>query len=61
MNKPAFPYHPDYGLPDNLRQAAVVHAKATSPKEAAIKFRVHKSSIYNWLRDYTHKETTDVR
>lgn len=63
MNKPAFPYHPDYGLPDDLRQAAVVYAKEASVKEAAIKFRVCRQSVYNWLRDYTptHKETTDVR
>lgn len=61
MSKSPFPYHPNYGLPDDLRQAAVEYAKATSPKEAAVKFKVDLSSIYNWLRDYKPEEPTDVR
>lgn len=61
MSSSLFPYHPDYGLPDDLRRAAVVHAKEASVKEAAIKFRVCRQSIYNWLRDYKPEEPADVR
>lgn len=56
-----FPYHPQYGLSDDLRRAAVAYAKATSVKEAAIKFRVCRQSIRNWLRDYKLEDPTDVR
>ena len=46
------PYHPDYGLTDELRLRVINDAQAMGAKRAAIKNNVHVASVYNWLRDY---------
>ena len=50
MNKPAFDYHPDYGLPDELRLRAVFDAKAMKVKTAAETNNVSVASIYKWQK-----------
>jgi transposase-like protein len=46
------PYHPEYGLTDELRREALRTADLVSVRVAASVYRVSKSSIYNWRRDY---------
>jgi len=50
MNKLAFDYHPDYGLPDELRLRAVFDAKAMKVKTAAETNNVSVASIYKWQK-----------
>jgi hypothetical protein len=47
------PYHPDYGLTDELRREALRTADLVSVRVAASVYRVSTTSIYNWRRDYT--------
>ena len=46
------PYHPEYGLTDDLRREALRTADLVSVRVAASIYRVSKTSIYNWRRDY---------
>lgn len=54
-----FPYHPDYGLPDDYRRQVVLFALDTCPVRAALKFNLARSTVYKWVKDY--KETNHVR
>jgi hypothetical protein len=47
MSKTSFNYHPDYGLPDDVRLRAVFDSKAMKVKAAAKTNRVSVASIYN--------------
>lgn len=53
-----FPYHPDYGLPDEYRTRVVLHALATSVASAALTFNLAPSTIYRWVNI---QENTHVR
>jgi transposase len=46
------PYHPEYGLTDELRREALRTADLVSVRAAASIYRVSTASIYNWRRDY---------
>ena len=46
------PYHPEYGLPDDIRREALRTADLVSVRVAASIYRVSMRSIYNWRRDY---------
>ena len=46
------PYHPDYGLPDDLRREALRTADLVSVRVAASIYRVSETTIYNWRRDF---------
>lgn len=48
-----FPYHPNYGLTDCTRLAAVslVRERGLSVHRAAKLSNLHQSSIYRWLSD----------
>jgi transposase len=48
----ASPYHPEYGLTDDLRREALRTADLVSVRVAASIYRVSTASIYNWRRDY---------
>jgi len=48
MSNTVFNYHPDYGLPDEVRLRAVFDAKAMKVKTAAEINRVSVASIYKW-------------
>lgn len=43
-------YHPDYGLPNSIRIAAIKKAKEIGVVNAAKLMRLSPSSIYNWLK-----------
>ena len=42
--------HPDYGLTDDLRLAAVQDAEIISVKQSAALHRVSVTSIYKWRK-----------
>jgi transposase-like protein len=44
-------YHPDYGLPDEVRQRAVAMSKEAGVEFAAAYFNVSMVSIYKWRKD----------
>jgi transposase-like protein len=44
-----FPYHPDYGLPDEYRTRVVLYVLANDVASAALTFNLHKSTIYRWV------------
>jgi transposase-like protein len=46
------PYHPEYGLTDDIRREALRTADLVSVRVAASIYRVSTTSIYNWRRDY---------
>lgn len=46
-----FPYHPDYGLPNDYRQQVVASALSTNVVSASIRFNLHQSTVYKWLKD----------
>lgn len=46
-----FPYHPAYGLPDEVRADAVYYAEKHSVKDAALVYRVSACCIYRWRKD----------
>ena len=46
-----FDYHPDYGLPNNVRLHAVYESYALCPKRAAVNNNVGLSTIYRWRKD----------
>jgi transposase len=51
------PFHPDYGLPDDLRLEALRTADLVSVRMAASMYRVSTTSIYNWRRAYAVAST----
>jgi transposase-like protein len=50
MSQAAFGYHPEYGLPDEIRLRAVFDAKAVNVKAAAETNNVSVASIYKWRK-----------
>lgn len=46
------PFHPEYGLTDELRLEALRTADLLSVRMAASIYRVSEKSIYNWRRAY---------
>ena len=48
MQPAASPYHPDYGLPQDLRITILRTAEQTSPATAAETHNVAVSTIYRW-------------
>jgi transposase-like protein len=50
MSNTVFNYHPDYGLPDEVRLRAVFDAKAMKVKTAAKTNKVSVASIYKWRK-----------
>jgi transposase-like protein len=46
------PYHPDYGLPDDFRQAVIRKAEQDGPRVAAAAFNVALSTVYKWRREF---------
>lgn len=56
-----FPYHPDYGLPNDYRQQVVVFALDTNVARASLRFNLHQSTIYRWIKDTNIKENNHVR
>jgi hypothetical protein len=46
-----FPYHPDYGMPDQWREETVNLARQHGVPTAAAKTGCHPSTIYRWVRD----------
>ena len=44
------PYHPDYGLPQDLRITILRTAEQTSPATAAETHNVAVSTIYRWRK-----------
>jgi transposase-like protein len=46
------PYHPDYGLTDELRREALRTADRESVAVAASMYRVNQSTVYRWRKDY---------
>jgi transposase-like protein len=45
-----FNLHPEYGLPDSLRERAVRLAKEDGVLNAAKELNLSPSSIYNWIK-----------
>lgn len=45
------PYHPDYGLPQNKRDAVIADARRLGPIAAAAVHNVGLTSVYRWLKD----------
>jgi hypothetical protein len=43
-------FHPDYGLPDELRLAAIKDAEIIGVKQSAVLHRVSEPSIYKWRK-----------
>jgi len=43
-------FHPDYGVPTEYRIMAVSHTKVTGKQDAADKYRVYVSTMYEWER-----------
>jgi transposase len=52
----SFPYHPEYGLPNEYRTRVVFYALATSVVSATLHFNVHQSTVYRWTKDANLKE-----
>jgi hypothetical protein len=50
MQPAASPYHPDYGLPQDLRITILRTAEQTSPATAAKTHNVAVSTIYRWRK-----------
>jgi transposase-like protein len=50
MQRNSLQYHPDYGLPDEMRLKAVRDAQLTEVKVSAQINRVSASSIYKWRK-----------
>ena len=50
MQPAASPYHPDYGLPQDLRITILRTAEQTSPAKAAKTHNVAVSTIYRWRK-----------
>lgn len=48
-------YHPDYGLPNEIRICALRDAKEMHISLAAQKNRVAVSTIYKWRKDMENK------
>ena len=46
------PFHPDYGLGDEHRLAALRCAETIGLHRAAVVFNVHLSSLYGWRKRY---------
>jgi transposase len=46
------PFHPEYGLTDDIRREAVRTADLLSVRMAASIYRVSVQSIYHWRRAY---------
>lgn len=44
------PWHPDYGLGDDIRMAAIREAERTSARDAAEMFNVHVTTVRLWRR-----------
>jgi transposase-like protein len=44
-------YHPDYGLPNDIRHDAVVMAALTTVKTAADHYNVSPNTLYRWRKD----------
>ena len=55
-NTSPFPYHPAYGLPDEVREHILRDAEATSVAAAAEKHKVSLAAIYNWRKALKRKE-----
>lgn len=51
LNVKTFPYHRDYGLPDEIRLLAVKDAVRVGSKKAAVMHRVSQSAINRWKKD----------
>lgn len=51
------PYHPDYGLTDELRREALRTADLVSVRVAASIYRVALSTVYRWRKAYGHLPT----
>ena len=47
------PFHPDYGLGDEHRLAALRCAETIGLHRAAAVFNVHLSSLYRWRERYS--------
>jgi transposase-like protein len=56
MRQPS-PYHPDYGLTDELRREALRTADLVSVAVAASMYRVNQSTVYRWRKDYENLPT----
>lgn len=50
-DEPIFPYHPDYGLPNDIRGRAVLMSIQYGAKRAATECNVSISTIYKWRAD----------
>ena len=50
MQPAASPYHPDYGLPQDLRITILRTAEQTNPATAAETHNVAVSTIYRWRK-----------
>lgn len=50
-DEPIFPYHPDYGLPNDIRGRAVLMSIQYGVKRAATEYNVSLSTIYKWRAD----------
>lgn len=46
------PFHPEYGLPDDMRREVLRTAELLSVRMAASIHRVSVASVYNWRRAY---------
>ena len=44
-------YHPDYGLPDEVRHRAVEMSNKAGVEFSAVFFNVSKASIYKWRKE----------
>lgn len=51
-----FPYHPEYGIPDEDRMRAVTLAKAAGFPAAAESTGFGQSSIYRWAADMRRQD-----
>lgn len=45
-----FPFHPDYGLPDEVRTVILRSAERDGVRAAAAAHGVAVSSVYRWLK-----------
>lgn len=54
----ALPFHPAYGLPDEVRLEILAYADKHSVADAALVYRVSQSAIYNWRNAVTTKQVT---
>jgi len=44
-------YHPNYGLPDELREKVIERAKVAGAITASAEYQVGLSTVYKWLKD----------